>query len=507
MDTARKHSRIETIAVFLVCILAMFVAYRIMLTDRFSTDAFSDYYMEKSLGNAQWKLELGRPGGAAVQALLYHLGICTVTTQQPFTLALLIVMAWCCADLWSMVIKSFDKPGYSLKALVLLAILPAFINVSFGEFFFFSNCAVHWIGMLIPCQLALRCFLAGDRLGHRLGAAVLLIISLSFYQAALSYFVIWGFLITAMRCDFRTDKKAMSSLLHVLIVGAAASIVILASQKLMEVFHYTAGTKRSPSLSALFYNFFYLLSVAQYKVLLSGMHFMGITMGFIIVGLTADMIAKRFAFDGNSTPKQLIVAPILLAYAISFAPHLLSGTIRVTPRTLFGIFSYLSFCALTILYLYSKGQKHRGFILSGRTLTLILLVFLLMSASSIDLIGREQIRSNQADREQAEVILDRVAKYEQATGQSVSKLGLVFDQSTCHYQPEAPNGYMDINARPGARDWEIPSYLSYYRGSEFTVVDVPDEVRAAHFDGCEWDSFDPDEQVVLIGDTLYLGIY
>lgn len=140
-------------------------------------------------------------------------------------------------------------------------------------------------------------------------------------------------------------------------------------------------------------------------------------------------------------------------------------------------------------------------------LVLILSVFLLVSARGIYTIGLEQIRSNLADQHEAEAVLNYISEYENSSGQTVSKLGFVRDSATVWANPEAPNAYMDINIRSGAVDWEIPAILSYYRGSGFDVVEVPLKIRTKYFDGHDWNAFDPDEQLVFVGDTLYLGVY
>ena len=221
--------------------------------------------------------------------------------------------------------------------------------------------------------------------------------------------------------------------------------------------------------------------------------------------LTLGMIISCITRADKGASVWMILLLALISYAVPYAPHMLTGDMWLAPRTLFSVFSYLSFCGLVIVYFLRPGRVQSHFISAG--LAAALAVFLLVNARGIYIIGLEQIRSNAAERYEAEEILKRVADYEQAQGQEVTKLGYVRDSANRYANREAPNAYMDINVRAGVVDWEIPAILSYYRGRDFQLAEVPEEIRESYFAGHEWDSFNPDEQVVLVGDTLYLGIY
>ena len=499
--TPAAFLRREDTRVFFLSLLLMLAAFAVMLPQRVSNDGYSVYFEQMDITNILWKLKAGRYGGAAAEAVVHYLGLSTITAQLPFTLALIACAAWCCAKLWALVTASFQNPGRCEKALVWLFILPTFVNISVGEFFFFSECGMHWIGMLLPAQLALGSFFAGDDARHRLRAFLWLLLSLSFYQASIGYFVVWGLLIALLRGELRADRKTVSALLWVLAVGAAAGLAIVAVQRLMELAGLTAGTERSPGVRNIWDNFLLLATQWQRYVLADGMHFLGPAMGAAAALLAAGLVLSCAGAGLSAASFCLTLAAALAAYGVSYAPHLLSGKIWLAPRTMFSLFSWFSFCGVLIVYL-GRGRRLLPYAAAA-----VIALFLLANVRGIWTIGLEQIRSNAEDRRQALAILERIEDYERAQGVSVDKLGYVRDSLPTYNNPEAPHAFMDINIRAGAIDWEIPRILEYYGNRRFELTDVPDEIVKAHFEGKEWSAFDPDEQVVLDGNAVYLGIY
>ncbi|MBR0352566.1 MAG: glucosyltransferase domain-containing protein [Oscillospiraceae bacterium] len=493
----------DTWRVFLLCLLLLFAVFSIMLADRISNDGFSDYVMNVKGTHAAWKMQLGRFSGAAAEAVLHWLGINDVAVQFPFTLALILTMAWCCADVWALEISAFSQPDQRTKDLLLLAVLPAFINISFGEFFFFSNCAIHWIGMLLFAQLALRVFFSKNTMGRKLLSTFLLVLSLGFYQAAVAYFIIWGLLTAVLREDLRADRKTFRSLLEFMIVAAAASILTVALQKLFEVTGLVSGTDRSPGLGTLFYNLFRLATSGQWNVQAKGMHFLGCLMGLTTFSLTIGLYV--FVKKAKKSSLWLIILLSLICYGISFLPHALTPTVWLAPRSLFGVFSYISFCAILILYV-RQGCTERGGVMHV-AFAALLGVFLVANARGIYLIGLEQIRSNITDKTVIYTVEERIEAYEQESGVSVNRIGLIFDSSTWVSNPDIKNTYMDINQRATSVSWQIPASFFYFFERELDSVDVPEDVYREYFDGREWDSFNMEEQIILIDNTLYWGVY
>lgn len=500
---SKKRFDLSSSGVFFLCVLIMFASFGIMMAKRFSTDGFSDYFMCEDGTIALWKLNLGRAGGAAIEMIAHHLGVNLVAVQWPFTLLFIVAMAWVCADLWIMVVSAFGSADIRIRAMVLLIILPSFINIATGEFFFFSNNALHWTGMYLLAQFALRCFAEGKKLLSLL----LLILSMSIYQASIGYFVVWGVLLTLLRGKLQGNKETYRGLGSVLGIGMTACAVVVGCQKMLELTGHVPGTERSPGGHTLLRNALYLLTTGQKQILIDGMHFLRWTMGAFTLLLTSCLFL--LCFFKKKTSMLLIIIMCIVAYAIPYAPHLITGTIWLAPRTIFSVFSYLPFCGILIVFIITDGGLHEERMKNIFTVCIsaLLFLFVLINFAGIHTIGVEQIKNNVSDRIQAEELLDRVYDYENESGETVTKVAMVYDGTTTWSNPEVDNPYMDINVRSFTKDWETIAILSYYGDREFQLVDVPHEVYEAYFAGKEWDSFKPDEQAVLHGDTLYLGVY
>ena len=92
-------------------------------------------------------------------------------------------------------------------------------------------------------------------------------------------------------------------------------------------------------------------------------------------------------------------------------------------------------------------------------------------------------------------------KYEQENGVEVENLCLINDINAPAYYDEVQYTSDQINERSlGILSVSIMEVMT---GRKFNWVEMDPEVYAVYFEGKNWDSFDPAEQIIIDGNTAY----
>ncbi len=113
--------------------------------------------------------------------------------------------------------------------------------------------------------------------------------------------------------------------------------------------------------------------------------------------------------------------------------------------------------------------------------------------------------SNKLDKVYADMVYEEITKYEKETGVPVTKLAVVHDAYTPFSYIGISYTSDQINERALAT---VPGPLiEVMTGKKFERIEMPQEVYEQYFKDKDWDSFDPEEQLVIEGDTAYWCIF
>ena len=116
----------------------------------------------------------------------------------------------------------------------------------------------------------------------------------------------------------------------------------------------------------------------------------------------------------------------------------------------------------------------------------------------------QHIATNKLDQNFAEIIIGQIKKHENETGQTINKIGILFDDSKKYIYSGLPEtGPMTQKAM--AVDWSLKEVIEIYSGKPIEKVEVPEEVEK-QFEGKNWDYYD-EEQLQFVEDTLYICVY
>lgn len=136
--------------------------------------------------------------------------------------------------------------------------------------------------------------------------------------------------------------------------------------------------------------------------------------------------------------------------------------------------------------------------------TLIILIFILNSIMIIRNTN-EHISANKVDENMGKMIKYMVERYEQDTGNTVSKFSYVYDPDPQQYAPGIKH-IGSLTERKLACSWCILEAMNYYCQRNFEKVRMPIKVYTEKFTRKNYTSFS-EEQVIFDGDTMYLYVF
>lgn len=315
--------------------------------------------------------------------------------------------------------------------------------------------------------------------------------------------------ITEIQWKKQDIKPLGLEFLRLVAVGGGSSFAVLLGMSLFAAMGYTNDRSASlqvadisNSIRQLLWQFdsYYPLGYPYYLTGLMKVIFVlsGPALLLILVASFSIVRRKRSPFFAIATT----LAVILCGFLSAFAPHFLSKSVWLVPRSICSFFSGFALMAAVIGYNYFRSGKEMPF--AG---TIVVLLLLIANIVGVQGIALDQIKINRQDRAEAEEIVRYIQEYEMESGQSVDTISWSQDSATTWTHPGVKYMFMDMNVRAAARSWSLVSCISYYAGYQFKSATMPDEIWAENFQGQEWDSFQPEEQIRFDGNKMYLMVY
>lgn len=505
----------DKIRVFIFNCVLVFLSYGIMLTHRYSVDSYAVYFECESSSVGYQHLNSGRLVNWLVINILNRLGFNTVSGQKYFTFLFMLTIALCitllfilfsslifsCSSYEKTSERCFDKFHSALFLDLVIAL--AFINVFVSELFVFSEASIYWTGMLLFSVLATCSFLCNGGWWKYILSAILLWIALSFYQASLGIFLIFGCVGILVKNDLCFSKKAVLDVVLLLLIGGLVVGLSLAPFAVLTRLGIIGAGARTPSIgfAKLIENIKYLLSI-QRLVLMEGMTFIHLWLLIFLVVLLCILVFLLCKNHYSFRSALLVFLAFIGSYACVFAPHLFSTIVYPAVRTLFSFFSVFSLLCIIILYIIHRSHKKLPM-----ALTCAVLAFLIINTVKIQQVAAEQFAINLADRYEALQVLNEIENYEKESGNSIDTIAYHSDGNTTKTYPGITNTYLDFGRRADGVSWAVVARINYYSSDSYRQIKMTDEEYSAHFPEKDWNVFDAEEQIVFVDNVMYWAIY
>ena len=461
-----------------------------MFLPHYSVDSYSVF-------RDLWEIKVsGIRAGRAAYVLWYRifqlLDLNPVEQQWFGTLLLIIACALAHVMIFRAILKIAPAELSAFRKTVLFGtLLIAFCNPFLLEWFIYVEITpMYATGVLfsvLGAVLLLRdnakaWFLAGASAA----AAVLC------YQVTVSFFLIFGAALMLIRYDFRPGLRVLKKMTGCAVLGGIACAAAVICARVLPVL---AGVESRVSRVSVAGGVRFVLSVQK----LLWKNTLRLTPDYLIAAAAAVALAALILGQLRENRKKVWWTVFVLAgcYAAAFLSCIGSGEYWLTARICVPFFAFVSMLLCMAVLCCSPAW------LAGLGAVTALVFGTLVWQN--DMILQEQLYTNRADQQECLQIEAAISEYEESTGNTVTKMAVFEDAQVTYTYPGVTHHFAELNQRCMSVPWAITSVLEFYTGRDLaTVFERP---AVSGFEGANWGSFDPSEQLIFHEDTVYFCIY
>lgn len=475
---------------FLFNFISLIIFWGGMLRKSFTSDTIT--HMFTSDADIQVNLEQGRYLRALMDYVLLKFGMRTTTNLSIAMGAAFVILAVTMTVLQHLFADWESKevaPRIAFNMIINLWIY----NVLFAEVLMFSEMSVVFALAYLFGAVATECY----KKKKYIWMLVSLAVASCFYQ----YAVIFAAICIAFYIFVRERKLSAQVVVRELLAVSACiligvmnllSILVLVRVGVLNRFYKSAGTGNlKEKLHQLV-----LSLVSLHKDAAGIFPSLWIPLIFIILieSLVIVECIKRKSMMELLFLQLVSLGSVALLYVIPFAQE----NFFFPPRMSFCFFMIQGMIAMSGFIILDSGWKQQ-------LLMLCVLGYLLINILFADFIVTNHFVSNTLDKVYVRMTYEKIEKYERDTGNEVENLCVVKDIDAPSYYDEVNYTSDQINER--SLGILSVSIMKIVTGREFNKVEMDPKVYETYFKDRNWDYFDPEEQIVIIGDTAYWCVF
>lgn len=193
---------------------------------------------------------------------------------------------------------------------------------------------------------------------------------------------------------------------------------------------------------------------------------------------------------------------ILVAVLASILPVFLMKSPGIEPRM---VMSAGSIIGISIIYLSYIFNDEKSKIMQDIIFVITMIFFIFNTINTIQIFSAH-IATNKIDANMGITIKYKIEKYENETGNNVTKVA--YHRDSMHR--DFPYGYKkklsSFTQRAFDNYYCIIEALNYYCNRKFEKTTMDEKIYTDNFFGKNWDTYS-DEQIVFEGDTMYICTY
>ncbi len=482
--------------VLLILFSIVFLVYGPLLRKHYALDT---YVWEANGNQGDQQIELGRFLAGALLKIFTALGLNTATYQSYFTFSSLFLLA---LSIYLLILLFFSlREEWDMKSFIFLCLscVVSLCTAFMLHWFLFPEVVIFMMTGLVLSILAVLLLRNSDTTVNWILCYGLLLAAISFYQAVGAIFVTFGLLYIATRRAAQSLVSVLKGFVSVFSVYALAGT----TNMLFITWHGRIDSRTDFHQANFLKNISGIIESLQDK--LQNTHLGVVPIYVFTLFMFSLLISCALILWKSSDKKRLLQLLFLLAALVigsataTIAPHLLTSTVDVSPRSIVALMSLPGAVSLFVflqLHLFEKPLSF--YLLSG-----FLVVFFSANTYISYRVEASRLATNQLDREIAGTIYQEILRHEKNTKQIVSRIAFRHDEApTLCYPGLVCYG----NFRAMGRDWTIIPLMSIVSGRRFTESSMPDKIYDSFFKGKNWDSFSK-EEIVIQGDSLYLMLY
>lgn len=461
-----------------------------MLRKSFNADTLG--HMFSADADIAWNMADGRYVIALADTVLLKLGI---RTTDNLSIAMLFTFLIFAAAM-VVVQKIFEpwKPEEQLDRIgYFCGVNLVFLNTLFAELLMFGEMSVYFALGYLMAALGVEKFIRKKYISS----------FLLFAAAACTYqftMVFAAILVAFYICLKYKEELKLNAVLEEIVgifvcigFGALnyASINVLKNMGIIERFNKSAGwgidaqkiTALKESILSLFKNGHGILPDVWLPLL-----FVLALLGIIIYSCIREGRMKKLPFV-----LIVFIGSIILIYGIP----MIQSDFNFPPRMAFCFYLIQGLFAVLAYALCTTEVR--------RLLTIGCAGYLFVQLIFSDFVVTNHFVSNTLDETYANMVYQEVLKYEEETGNEVTRMAIYKDERSRDYYEEISFHTDQINEK--VLGIVSKSIVWKVTGREFEKIEPQEEIYEQYFKGKDWDYFDVSEQLVFIDDTLHWCIF
>lgn len=472
---------------FLICLLVnFFVIFSSTCcfggTGRFSIDG----YNAKQIGGASEQfVSCLRPFGALVFLIMNAFGHNPIHNTLPDFLIFATSASIIVSVMTFVVYKNVPNLKQSKVKLCLLdmGLLLTVLNTYFADSLSFPECIfIHSLALAMTVTAVLL-FTFKDSVKAYILATVLITASTATYQTYIFLFaVLTATLLIAT--DKITLKKIISFFAVLLVSGISYAVIALLTAKLTAI---NVNNRASFSLLAVFERLFFVASKQKSYLQGRGTFNDATLLCCFILLFLIWIFALLFSRESKKT-KVFHIIGFIFCYSVIWIPNILSTSNGF--RSVFSLFAIPLFVIISATALLNEK-------IIKYTLFAVVTVMLASNIFRFNQIEIDLCKQNALDAEWAKEIIYNIEEYEKTNNAEVKYIAIADDEESVKTLSESARNV----------PWADVNCINEFSEKEYVKVDMPEAVYEQYFKGKNWDVFVADEQLVFIGDTLYICNY
>ncbi len=492
--------RITPLLLLLVDVAVVLLTYGLFIRDHYSIDSYR--YINNPHRNVYFYSAAGRPVSAVIMLAMEALHLHSVFSQPLFTYLLMMAVVICVWKLSLWMLKEIKNLSPLHVWIVQAVLLLSLVNVYFVDWFMFTECSVVMFFALLFTLGAIRCFFMKNQVLGLLSSFFFLLLATNTYQVYFQYFAVFAFTLILLRQGFVVNRKTIFLCAKVLLLIVATIAATLLISKIISL-HIDAMNPRSAtsSMSRILRN---LQGILKYQRVFWVISFdllpkYSTFIAFLIPAALLGMIGLRN--HREHLPGVLFTLVLLgVCYVLLFSPHIVAGDLWLAERIFPAFFSLFSLLAIAAMIMGNR-------VWINRFIAILSCCFLALNIWSVQNIAVDQFITNALDKVYCQQVVRVITAYEEEQGVPVTKIATAVDADPNAYYGNYIEFYThDTNISTRSLSFSLPYAVEFYAGSSLAIVDMPPDIYAAHFEGKDWNAFDP-AQVYIEGDTVYLCSY
>lgn len=481
--------RVKYPKVLICSFLIIAAAYSGLLHTHFATDTYQN--IENI--SLKWQLVVGRYSVFALGCMFEKLGIPMAQWQSFFMLLTIGLLAMSAYTVFKLLYNDNDeRKVIHVKG---IASFICVVNVFVTELFLFPEYVIYnGMGIyLAVLSAAMICKCTSVR--GFFATVMVLILSLGFYQANIGIFLILSLGYICL------NKRKLREIMYIISSGAFASLVVIGIQHFFVSSGLIEGTGRNAELSlqTIMKNLQFILfekNQGQFKIIYEGADLLpkGILLFAIVIFLVSIIVNIIRCRDIRKAVYILFF--IVVGYFAGYAPHLVAGSMWISPRTIYPLFFYVGILGIIAVQLAHGGAEKK-------VIGVVTAIFFAVNVWAIQGIVVNHFSTNKIDQNYAHDIYSQIKKYENETGIEVKNIAPQNDVIPLRKNHFIDYYYLNVNERAFFNEWSDVTLINYVSGRSFNRIPMDEKVFGEYFQDKDWDYYSPEEQLVFIDDTLY----